>query len=288
MTAAASTLSLALAAPVVALVAAQELPPPAATSDRGIAGAIEVESDGLPLRARPEQTLDAPLLVRVARSERDGTGRVRSRIEFIGTVEGQFDLRPLLEHVDGAPADDLAPIVVRILSTLPDEVGSDLYGGTSTEPLRRNWYRALMVLFGVAWLSVPVIVLVRRRLRRVVGPPPEPPPPRPTLADQLRPLARAAIEGTLGTRGQGQLELLLYAHWRERLGLDGMPQAEAVATLRRHPDAGGLLVAVERWLHDASSERAERPGDEIERLLTPYRDAAPIDPAAVGAGEAAP
>lgn len=283
----------AAAATIAALVAgspAQDAPAPAATasatSDRGIAGAVEIVTDGSPLRARPEQTLDAPLLVRVARSEAGPDGRVRSRIEFIGTIVGEFDLRPLLEHVDGSPADAIPPIIVRIESTLPGDVGSDLYGGTSTERLHRTWYYAALAVGGIAWISVPVIVAVRRRLRRVPVAPPPPPAPTPSLADRLRPLVRSAIDGSLGVAGLGQLELLLYGHWRQRLGLEGLSQAQAVATLRRHPEAGRLLVAVERWLHDRGSAAGRPPDDEVESLLAPYREV-PATGAALGVAGAA-
>ena len=43
--------------------------------------------------------------------------------------------------------------------------------------------------------------------------------------------------------------------------------ADTLATLKRHPEAGSLLRALERWLH--------RPGgaspEEVNGLLEPYR-----------------
>jgi hypothetical protein len=258
-----------------------------ATSERGIAGELVITTRGKPLRAKADQPITAPILARVIRSTVDADGIVTTRLGFIGTTAGVFDLAPLLEHADGTVASGLEPIQVAIESTLPETVGSDLFGGTESEPFRANRYRATLIAIGVLWLAVPIAVLVVRRMRRQAAAPVVPPAPPPSLADQLRPLVQSAIAGTLDVAGRGQLELLLYSYWRERRGLDGLSQAEAVSALRRDESAGELLVAVERWLHDRP-DAANRSAERVEALLAPYRDAAAIHaPAPRAVAEAA-
>ena len=48
----------------------------------------------------------------------------------------------------------------------------------------------------------------------------------------MQPLIDAARQGELDLAGQAQLERLLLSYWRERLGLEGQPQAAAVRTMR--------------------------------------------------------
>lgn len=250
-----------------------------ATSERGIAGELVLTTRGKPLRAKADQPITAPILARVIRSTVDADGIVTTRLGFIGTTAGVFDLAPLLEHADGTVATGLDPIPVAIESTLPETVGSDLFGGTESEPFHANRYRATLITIGILWIAVPIAVLVIRRLRRRAPEPVVPPAPPPSLADQLRPLVHSALAGTLDVAGRGQLELLLYSYWRERRGLGDLPQVEAVSALRRDDTAGELLVAVERWLHDRP-DAANRSSERVEALLAPYRDAAAIEPPA--------
>ncbi len=60
---------------------------------------------------------------------------------------------------------------------------------------------------------------------------------------------------------------MLLEYWRDRLDLGGVSPTEAFAEMRRHPDAGRLLAALETWLH--------RPGPspeiDVGELLDPYR-----------------
>jgi hypothetical protein len=137
-----------------------------------------------------------------------------------------------------------------------------------------------MIVRGIVWLSVPVIYVALRLIRRQPAPPP-PPPARPlTLAEQLRPLAEAAIHGSLSLREQAQLELLMYLYWRDRLGLDG-PQADVVHRLRRDAQAGVLLRAFEGWLHSGRPASAGA-ADELATMLEPYRNVPAIQDGAFG------
>lgn len=257
-----------------------------ATSERGLVGEVIVADAPKPLRAKPEQPISAPILVRVnevranevrASEVRGGAGAaagdagngIQYRIEFIGAVAGTYDLRDSIEYVDGTPVTDLAPILVRVESQLPVTHGSDLFAVPEPPFRLESHYRTMLWVVGALWLVIPIIVLIRRRLLR---PPPVevvPPAPQPTLADVLRPLVERAQREGLSMREQASLELLLLHYWRDRLGIADAPAATAIATLRAHPEAGTLIRAVERWLHAPGAGDA-RPAEDIAALLAPY------------------
>ncbi|HMN97056.1 MAG TPA: hypothetical protein PKC43_02760 [Phycisphaerales bacterium] len=257
---------------------------PVASASRGVVGFHVIEHAGVPIRAIPDQGLFAPVIVRVLEVPTPTGAAPRYRIEFIGSVVGNFDLVPLLEHIDGTPAHALGRLPIRVDSELPALHGTDLFlQDRSIAPLRSG-YRAWMIALALAWLAVPAVVVARRALRRPQPTVIEPPPPPPTVADRLRPLVEAAIDGTLDLAGQARLELLLVRFWSDRLGLESLAPAAAIIRLRRDPEAGALLRAVEGWLHapraarggpsdrdaiePAASER--RPDAELARLLRPY------------------
>ncbi len=238
-----------------------------ATSERGLVAEVIVVDAEQPLRAKPEQPLSAPVLVRVSEASA-ATGRA-FRVEFIGAVAGEYDLREYLEFVDGTPATSLAPIRVRVESQLPATHGSDLFAVPEPPFRLESHYRTILIVVGAIWLLIPIAVLIRRRLRRPPVVVVEPPAPPPTLADVLRPLVERAHAQGLSLREQASLELLLLHYWRDRLGLGDAPVATAIASIRRHPEAGTLMRAVERWLHARGAGDA-RPTEDIATLLAPY------------------
>ena len=244
------------------------------TTPRGVTGSVTITHSGDAIVAQPDQELTAPLIVRVTDltpSAADGFPH-KYRIDFIGAIEGEHDLRKHLRHRDGSQVDELAPVIVTIVSELPEHYGTDLFG-TPTRPFfTRNHYRFIAWILGTAWICVPIVFVWKRWLRNRPGPPPTPPPPKPTLADQLRPLAESAMRGELSLDGQARLELLLIAFWSERLNLAALSPAQALAQLRIDPEASPLLLAVERWLHSR-----EGSSDSITALLEPYRAHAPVE-----------
>jgi hypothetical protein len=259
---------------------------PAVTAVRGITGSVEFTSAAAEIRARPNQSLSSPVLVRVAEATSGGGGgpdQTSYRIEFIGLVAGDIDLRDYLERADGSIAD-IPPLSVRIVSQLPPDHGTDLFSGDSAPSLPPTGYRSLLLAIGAAWAAVPIVYLVVRQVRRKPPPPPPPPERTPTLADQLRPLAEAARDGTLSVSDRGRLELLLYHYWRSRLNLQG-PQAAVIAQLRLHERAGELLRGVERCIH-APPSSPRLSDQELGELLEPYRHAPAIEETAAAPGGA--
>lgn len=240
---------------------------------RGIASEMEIRTTGAALRAKANQSHESPMLVRIVEATRADDGTTNYRVQYIGLVAGDYDLREYLERRDGSPLN-MQPLPVHVRTQLSADHGTDLFSPAQTPLLTGTQYRTILIALALAWLSVPVSYFVVRRLRRRPEPPAPPIVRPPSLADQLRPLVDSAIGGSLSIAQRGRLELLMYSYWRGRLGMDG-PQAEVVMRLRRDAEAGRLLRAVESWLHAHTSPTAPAEG-EVASLLEPYRRAAAI------------
>ena len=248
--------------------------------ERGITGTYRFRYSGKPLKSKPQLESDTPLGIRLSTSSSDSKSY---EVRFLGIREGTYDLRALVEHVDGSEVHDLSPILVEIVSMLPKDQRSDLFEATLFKPKVWGGYRLSICLIGLIWLSIPIFFLIRRSLQvkpTAVAPIVE---VAPTFADQLKPLVEAAAAGTLSVREKGQLELLLVHYWRERISLQGVDMANAIRQLRSHPEAGQLITKVEKWLHQ--SELSEAPSGEdwdgspgsIVEVLKPYRGSAAVD-----------
>jgi hypothetical protein len=139
-------------------------------------------------------------------------------------------------------------------------------------------YRMFLGLLALLWVAGIAAFAWFGRKRKVLAAPVVSVPP-PTYAQRMRPFVEAAAAGNLSADGQAELERLMTGYWREKLALPDQRMADALAELKRHPDAGALIRALERWLH--------RPGGatrgEITGLLEPYRLLAAVESAEVAA-----
>ena len=137
-----------------------------------------------------------------------------------------------------------------------------------------------MVLGGLAvlWLcGLPALIwLGRKKVELAVA---EVIIPAPSYAERMQPLVEAAAAGNLTATGQATLERLLTGFWREKIARPEQRMGEALTALKAHPEAGSLLRALERWLHQPGG--ASRT--EIEKLLAPYRQPATAVAEEVGA-----
>lgn len=253
---------------LAASAAAQATKPEAAAPRRSSVGLParidQIVLPGSELVARPIDSREVPVVLRVVASYPHGTD-FRYDLEYYGLEPGTFDLTDYLVRKDGTTADDLTELPVEIVSLLPAGQILPVNPPHQAAP-RLGGYRLWLVLGTIAWLAgLAAIIFARRRAKlaqqRVAAPPP-------TLAQRLQPLVTAAIEGRLSPQGTAEIERLLLTYWRRRLDLEGQDPREAVATLRNHEQAGLLLRQVEAWLHSP-----EGAGEvDVAQLLAPYRD----------------
>jgi hypothetical protein len=230
----------------------------------GMEGRVEIALPGTLLEARPvdEKSL---VIVRVAEALPHGT-LTRYDLRYIGLVPGKYDLRDYLRRRDGSPLDQLPPLPVEIAGLLPAAHTGELIEQPRGLLGFFGGYRNALLAFAVIWVLavIPLWLFGRRKKAAVVAPVEL---HQPTLAERLRPLVEQAATGQLSADGKAQLERLLLSHWRERLHLGDLDQAEAIAQLRQDPDAGALLVALENWLHRPPGVASV----DVTSLLAPYR-----------------
>lgn len=269
-----------MTAPATAVLAALAASAPAAPRAepprvaRGTTGAIEVAS-ATPIRAKAVRDAASPVLVRV-----NPAGAGAYRVEFIGSVEGTFDLAPFIERADGRAAEGLPDLRVEVYSQLPPNHGTDVFGlGAGGFSIAAHYTQALAAI-AAAWCAVPAYFIARRVLRRRPLPPP-PEPRAPTVAERLFRIVDEARARELDAAERGRLELLLLRELRggQDGGLAGdatQPSlADAVAALRLDARTAEVVRAVESWLHAPSAGDRARALDAIDRLRAEPRTEAP-------------
>ena len=210
----------------------------------------------------------APLRLRILATRPHGD-HFRYDFEWTALEPGEHDLVRYLAREDGTPTEGLAPLTVRADSELPHSAREPSEPPPAALP-RVAGYSTLQVVAGVLWgIGLLAILFVGRRFRRqrVVE------AARPTLADRMRPLVAAVAGGAADDAARAELERLLVAFWRAKLGLREAKAAGAVAAICAPPEAGRLLRQVEDWLH-----RPEPPAPvDIAALLAPYRSVSAQD-----------
>jgi hypothetical protein len=231
----------------------------------GIEGNVEITLGRADYQPKP---LDdrTPLILRVEAVRPAGDGLFAYDFHYIGFEPGNYKLADYLMRPDGSPAIELGDQEVHVDSVLPPD-----HDGALNAYLKRPFpwfggYRMMLGGLAVLWvLGLLAFVWFNRRRKPVVAVEPVVPPP--SYAERMRPLVEAAAAGELSATGQAELERLMTGYWREKSGLPGQRMVSALSALKKHPEAGTLLLAMERWLH--------RPGGagraEIEELLEPYR-----------------
>lgn len=242
----------------------------------GIEGRAVVELPGALYQAKP---LDdrTELILRIERIEPAGEGRSRYHLHFIGLEPGSYRLADYLIRPDGSRPDEIGDVRLQVEAMLPEDHNGQLTAHVPRPFPFIGGYRALLVVLAVVWVGgFFAFALAGRKRRRPV--PAAAVAPEPTFAERLRPLVEAASTGQLSVDEQAQLERLLMGYWRDRLALPEGRMAEALARLKHHNEAGAILRAVERWLHQPGLPGAT----EIKTLLQPYRTLPAPGAAAIG------
>jgi hypothetical protein len=231
----------------------------------GLEGSITVDLPRNDYLARP---LDdrTEFILRIESVTPVGKDRFRYALYFMGLESETFDLANYLIHGDGSRPEELAGQTVRVQAVLPEDHDGRL---TNYVPERFPFiggYRAALVALTILWIAgIGGFIWSYRKRKPIAAAVTVPQPP--SFAERLRPLVEAAAAGRLTLEEKAQIERLLMGFWREKIPSAEMKMAETVAHLREHPQAGELLRALERWLH----QRDGASPAEINSLLEPYR-----------------
>jgi hypothetical protein len=230
----------------------------------GIAARIDqIVLPGSELVVRAPRERDQPLVLRIVETYPHGSA-FRYDMIYYALEPGTYDLREHLERKDGTSTGDLPPIPVTVRAGLPP----GQIEPTPPERLRIapvGGYRGLLTAAGVLWLAGLVILYLRTRGRRAKENT-EQSVAAPTVAERLKPLVLSARGGTLQPEQRAELERLLIGFWTERLGLQDLAPAQALARMRLHPEAGRLLNQLEAWLHRPADAEAV----DVGAMLEPY------------------
>lgn len=220
----------------------------------------EIYIAGAQIEPAPRRDREPPLVVRVLDVRAAAEG-FRYDFEVQGLDPGSYDLADFLEADEGV---ELPEILLEITTALPEGPPRPHPLG-ATELPKYGGYRTFLIAAGVVWL-VGLLALLLWRRKKAGASEAEAPPP--SLAERLQPLVAAAAKGDLDDEARARLDLLVIGHWRERLPeIAGLPPAEALVRLRRHPEASPLLLALERWIHAPQGG----PPADLDALLAPYR-----------------
>jgi hypothetical protein len=219
---------------------------------------------GRELEVRPIEDRRAPLVVRIIEAYPHGSA-FRYDIEYYGLEPGRYKLTDYLRRKDGSPTNDLPPVLVAVMPTLPPGQIEPHGLHLSASPALGG-YRLLMFIGGFVWLAGLAVILIAGRRKgagaqALAGRPA-------TVADRLRPLVDAAMAGELDAGQQAELERLLIGYWRRRLKLEETAPAHFMSVLRNHEEAGALLRQLEDWLHRPAGSAL--PVD-VAALLRPYQ-----------------
>ena len=240
---------------------------PLAMAEKGIGleNDIQITLDRADYQSKPMDDR-TPLILRLDRVKPAPNGRFTYQFHYISFEPGSYKLADYLIHLDGTPATDLGETPIEIKSILPPDFQGQL-NPFSPQPFPAlGGYRVVLGGLGVLWLcGLPALIwLGRKKVELAVA---EEIIPTPSYAERMQPLVEAAAAGNLTATGQATLERLLTGFWREKIARPEQRMGEALTALKAHPEAGSLLRALERWLHQPSG--ASRT--EIEKLLAPYR-----------------
>ena len=230
----------------------------------GLSARVEqIVLPGPKLKVRPLSDRRRPLVLRIEEAYPHGSD-FRYDLVYYGLEPGEYDLGDYLLREDGTAPDDLPPLPVKILGSLPP-------GQITPSPLqpgslpRVGGYRLLAALAGAVWVGglAAILLLGRGRSKGAVS---HSEPSR-SLDEQLQDAIETILSGRFTESDKSRLERLLLAYWRRRLNLQDLKPDEAMAALRAHPTAAHLLDQLERWLHQpAGLERID-----VVELLRPYR-----------------
>lgn len=209
---------------------------------------------------------DAPMVVSVINAFEEVDG-FRYDLEFQGFEPRKYDLAKWLVREDGSATDDLPVVEVEVLRLLP-EAGIQLPNELETGQLPElggygSFAKAVAIAWGIGLLCLIFLRGPKRKNKNAKK-------PTLSLADLLKDRLRSVFEGNSDPKQHAELERLLFAMWRRRLGLEGVSADEAMRKIRQHEDAGQLMQQLEEWMHSPSPSQ----NVDLAGLLKPYENIA--------------
>jgi len=238
----------------------------------GMSVMVEVIVPGGELEPIPLEDRTSPMVLRTVAADATANG-FHYRLDCVALEPGTFDLRRHLRWknpLDKAPIPDRPEWHLVVGSALPpgQVIPHELDPHTN---LNLGGYRLILWVASTLWVTGLVVILLWRGKGSQA--PAHPGQPE-TLADRLRPLVEAGLRGELGPARQAELERILLAYWRRKLGLDQAGPADALRHMKAHPEAGALLRSLEQWLHQPPHARQPVA---VEEMLKPYRQVSVTD-----------
>jgi hypothetical protein len=219
---------------------------------------------GPELRVRKDHGLTAPMIVRIVAVYPHGTAGFRYDFHCIPMVPGKQDLTSFLETTGGEPAIGLKPLVIEATSVLPAGPVGELAKPPANTIPRAGGYGEMIPIGLGFWAASAIGVFWYFRKRKASMQLAEA-LPQPTLGEQLRSQLQRAIASSLGTGELAELERLVLAYCRERLGLADASDPAVYDALRDNPTSALWLSTLEAWLHRPSTS-PPKP-DELRQLL---------------------
>jgi hypothetical protein len=199
---------------------------------------------GTELEATSQTDDLAPVVLRVINVFPHGT-QFRYELEYYGMVPGTFDLKNFLQRKDASTTADLPAIPVEIISV--SAPGQLIPRDPSTK--RTAWFHyyqlilcAAIILWTITFWS---ILKIGRRKKAAQELPPE----FPSSIDHLTHYAQQMEKHDLNAQERAEVERLVYAAWREKLGLQETHSNTAVMELKQNAVAGHAIRKLEAWLH---------------------------------------
>jgi hypothetical protein len=227
----------------------------------------EVLLPGAELRARKSQGLNEPLVLRIVATYPHGTAGYRYDLQYMPMVAGKHDLTQFLETADGQPAKGLPPLVIEATAALPPGPPGALIEPPELKVPWVGWYRLTLWCGGILWVGAGAWGVWFFRQQKIIAQRAAQAPALP-LVDQVRARLEAAIAQPLGTQEKAELERLLLALGREKLGLAQATDPAVWMALRESPKTALWMRLLESWLYHPGSSppSAEDLRDLLQRI----------------------
>jgi hypothetical protein len=245
-----------------------------ATEPALVGRVLEIKDHLIPgpeLKVIPSKGLADPLVLRITASYPHGTAGFRYDFACVPMVAGKYDLTKFLTAPTDSATAALPPLMIEAAGVLPSgPPGMLTEPPTITTPKLGGYRKLIPVGIGV-WLLAGIALIYSMRKRKSAAEAALSVPP-PTLAERLQPLLELACKQPLATHEKAEMERLLLAHGRERLGQTHATDPAVWRALREHPEISSWLTTLESWLH--RPDTAVPTSQEFTELLTAIKKSA--------------